>query len=110
MTPRPRPRWSARRRALSTITAFAVLTGLGLVNRPMLAAAEERYNDYEISRPEYKAQNGSWAFLDVPREFKVNAIHAALLPTGKVLIIAGSGNRLDNFKAGSFKSIVWDPA
>ena len=29
--------------------------------------------------------------------------------TGKVLIIAGSGNNLDAFKAGTFKSLLWDP-
>ena len=40
---------------------------------------------------------------------RVNAIHAALLHTGKVLIIAGSGNDRKQFDAGKFKTILWDP-
>jgi hypothetical protein len=39
----------------------------------------------------------------------VRAIHAALLPTGKVLLVAGSGNQLDAFEAGEFETSVWDP-
>ena len=44
--------------------------------------------------------------------FPVNDEHAdyaALLRTGKVLIIAGSGNNRDSFEAGTFRSILWDP-
>jgi hypothetical protein len=41
---------------------------------------------------------------------RVNAVHAALLRTGKVLIIAGSGNNRKQFDAGSFKTLLWDPA
>ena len=39
----------------------------------------------------------------------VGAIHAALLHTGKVLLIAGSGNNAERFEAGTFRSILWDP-
>ena len=106
----PRPSWSIRRRVLTTITVFVVLIGLGVVNRPVVAAAADKYYNYKISQPGYKAKNGSWSFLNVPGKFKINAIHAALLPTGKVLIIAGSGNKENNFDAGKFKTIVWDPA
>jgi len=52
---------------------------------------------------------GHWNILDMPAQARVNAIHAALLPTGKVLIIAGSGNSPRNFAAGSFTSLLWDP-
>ena len=39
----------------------------------------------------------------------IRAIHATVLKNGKVLLIAGSGNNLANFNAGSFKAAVWDP-
>lgn len=40
----------------------------------------------------------------------VRAVHAALLRTGKVLLIAGSGNDPNQFAAGTFKTTEWDPA
>jgi hypothetical protein len=33
-----------------------------------------------------------------------------VLPTGRILLIAGSGNKEDMFNAGTFKSLVYDPA
>ncbi|MDQ3905950.1 MAG: DUF1929 domain-containing protein [Actinomycetota bacterium] len=59
--------------------------------------------------PDLTARLGHWSILDIPAQSRVNAIHAALLPTGKVLIIAGSGNSPLNFAAGSFKTMLWDP-
>src|ERR1700733_747251 len=110
MNARPRPSWSVRRRVVTSMTVFVLLLGLGVANRPIVAAAADRYNAYKVNQPGYKAKNGSWSFLNVPAQFKLNSIHAALLPTGKVLLIAGSGNNKKNFAAGTFKSIVWDPA
>lgn len=63
-----------------------------------------------INSPEYKEQFGHWDVVDLPDDLKVNAIHAAVLPTGKILLIAGSGNKEDMFRAGTFKSLVYDPA
>jgi hypothetical protein len=40
----------------------------------------------------------------------VNSVHAALLRTGKVLLIAGSGNNEESFAAKSFRTVIWDPA
>lgn len=56
------------------------------------------------------AAYGHWDLVDVPRQYRINSIHAALLHTGKVLLIAGSGNNVRNFRAGTFKSVLWDPA
>ncbi len=39
----------------------------------------------------------------------VRAVHVVLLHTGKVLLVAGSGNDLRNFEAGMFKTSLWDP-
>ena len=37
-------------------------------------------------------------------------MHATLLSNGKVLLIAGSGNDVDQFAAGTFRASIWDPA
>lgn len=50
---------------------------------------------------------GDWSVLTAP--MPIRAVHATLLRTGKVLLIAGSGNSVDNFAAGSFAAAVWDP-
>ncbi|MFY9822613.1 MAG: galactose oxidase-like domain-containing protein [Thermoanaerobaculia bacterium] len=49
-------------------------------------------------------QNGRWDTL--PSSMPINPVHVALMHTGKVLIVSGSGNDPDNkdFQAG-----VWDP-
>ena len=53
---------------------------------------------YEINRPEYKAAKGHWQIVDIPEKYRINTIHAALLHTGKVLLVAGSGNDAKNFR------------
>ena len=50
---------------------------------------------------------GRWQVSETPSP--VRSIHAALLPTGRVLLVAGSGNDRTAFAAGTFKSTVWDP-
>jgi hypothetical protein len=52
--------------------------------------------------------SGLWT-VDQRDTAPVNAIHAALLPTGKVLLIEGSGNYWLKFEQGSFKTSLWDP-
>jgi hypothetical protein len=42
-------------------------------------------------------------------QMPVRAMHATVLKNGKVLLLAGSGNSVDNFAAGSFKASIWDP-
>ncbi len=53
------------------------------------------------------ASQGQWTTLDY--QLPIRAIHSTLLKNGKVLLIAGSGNSTDDFKAGTFKASVWDP-
>jgi hypothetical protein len=90
------------------IGGIAVLVGL---NAPAaLDFAGEQYYAYKIAQPEYKAKYGSWSRIDIPEEYRTNAIHAALLHTGKVLIVAGSGNEQKKFDEGSFDTVLWDPA
>ena len=87
--------------------AIVLLAGL---NAPAaLSFATEQYHAYEIAQPEYMAKYGAWNGVDIPKEYRTNAIHAALLHTGKVLIIAGSGNKQDHFDAGTFDTVLWNP-
>ena len=53
------------------------------------------------------ATQGLWTVLDY--QMPIRAMHATLLKNGKILLIAGSGNSVENFQAGSFKASVWDP-
>ncbi len=54
------------------------------------------------------ACEGTWTKTTNPSP--VRAVHAALLHTGKVLLIAGSGNDPNQFSAGTFKTAIYDPA
>jgi hypothetical protein len=49
--------------------------------------------------------HGRWQTL--PSRMPINPIHAAMMPNGKVLVVAGSGNDPDN---RNFQAAVWDPA
>ncbi|MEU9980127.1 galactose oxidase-like domain-containing protein [Streptomyces sp. NPDC050856] len=104
---RPNHRRNRARRILIGTAVVAVVAGF---NGPALYRyGSEKYHDYTINKPEYKAANGHWDFLDVPSDHRINSIHAALLHTGKVLLIAGSGNNQKNFDAKKFESVLWDP-
>ncbi|MCP9957226.1 kelch motif-containing protein [Streptomyces sudanensis] len=94
-----------------TLIGGGAVVVLAALNAPAaLSFAEEQYHAYRISRPGYKAKYGSWEEVRVPGEHRLNAIHAALLRSGKVLLVAGSGNNQENFDAGTFETILWDPA
>jgi hypothetical protein len=107
MKPRPRP--TLARRLVTLLASGVVLAVVAVANRPMVAAANEAYHEFTINRVAYKQKYGHWARVPVPPRFRVNAIHAALLNTGKVLIIAGSGNNRDAFEAGTFRTLLFDP-
>ncbi|MGP4050581.1 galactose oxidase-like domain-containing protein [Streptomyces sp. 2A115] len=95
------------KKTLFGIGGIAVLAGL---NAPAaIGFASEKYYEYKIAQPGYQAKYGSWKRLDIPKEYRTNAIHAALLHTGKVLIVAGSGNEQKKFDEGSFDTVLWDP-
>src|SRR5690242_20662868 len=53
--------------------------------------------------------NGTWDVL--PYQMPINPISANLLPSGKVLIVAGSENDAKNNSKGaeSYRAAVWDP-
>ncbi|OEV02839.1 kelch motif-containing protein [Streptomyces oceani] len=99
----------SRRTRRLAIGAAAVLVLAGFNGPALYNFASEEYHDYKINQPEYKAENGQWEIVDIPEEFRINTIHAALLHTGKVLLVAGSGNDAKMFDAGTFRTVLWDP-
>ncbi|MFI9718098.1 galactose oxidase-like domain-containing protein [Streptomyces sp. NPDC052396] len=98
------------RRTRRTAVGSVVVLALAGMNAPAIwGYASGQYHQYKINRPAYKAKNGHWEAVDVPDEYRINTIHAALLHTGKVLLVAGSGNNAAHFKAQSFRTVLWDP-
>lgn len=98
------------KRFKKTAMGTGVVVLLAGLNAPAaIGFAEKQYHQYRISRPEYTAKYGSWQLQDTPDSYRLNAIHATLLHTGKVLLIAGSGNDEKQFDAGTFRTILWDP-
>ena len=99
------------RQLLSVIVAIVVVCGVLGANVPTVGAALRNwYHNYQITRPAYEAKYGLWTKLNIPTQFRVNGIHATLLYNGDVLIMAGSGNDQSFFDAGTFKTLLLNPA
>ena len=80
-------------------------------NRPMVAARRRAVPRVQHQPAVLQGRStATGRTCRCPQDFRVNAIHAALLHTGKVLIIAGSGNNRDDFEAGTFRTVLYDPA
>jgi len=101
---------SARRRGPSIllgVLAAAVLLGVNLP--PAFSYVAQWRHDRLVNSLPYMQRHGRWDVVDVPPADRVNAIHGALLPSGKVLLIAGSGNKEDLFATKALKSLLYDP-
>jgi Domain of unknown function (DUF1929) len=97
-------------RRLQILAGILALAAAVAINGPLLVRFVQHVEHQRlINSASYKRRNGHWSTLPVPASMRVNAVHAALLYTGKVLIIAGSGNSVAHFEAGNFESILWDP-
>ena len=104
------PRRRLRRVLSATAGAVAVCAVIGANVPTVGAAVQDWYHHYQITRPAYEARYGLWTALDIPSQFRVNGIHSTLLYNGDVLIMAGSGNDQSFFNAGTFKTLVLNPA
>jgi|GEM_PF-639006 len=97
------------------VTTLLVLIAASLpISAP---AAADFQHERMISSVDYKKKYGSWQMLNIPSEDKINTIHASLLPTGKILLVAGSGNNEQTFDKyyddgmiSVLKTVVYDPA
>ncbi|MYR59829.1 DUF1929 domain-containing protein [Streptomyces sp. SID625] len=98
------------RRARRVGLGAVVVLALAGMNGPWLYRfGAQRYHQYKIDEPGYKASHGHWDIVEFPKEYRQDTIHAVLLHTGKVLLVAGSGNNQANFDARRFDSRLWDP-
>ncbi|WP_415949222.1 galactose oxidase-like domain-containing protein [Streptomyces sp. KLOTTS4A1] len=108
--PEPKRRRPRHRRTTKFLLGTGAVLVLGAANAPAAYDfASTRYHAYKIGQPEYKAGHGEWTVVDVPEKYRINTIHAALLHTGKVLLVAGSGNDATQFDAKTFRTVLWDP-
>src|SRR5690349_24278760 len=55
-------------------------------------------------RAQQPAVQGRWTTL--PSQMPINPVHVALLHTGKVLVVSGSGNVAGNT---NYQAAIWDP-
>jgi hypothetical protein len=100
-----------RRIRIQAIVGLLLLAALLVTNGPpVFGFAKSTYLNWKINTASYKREYGHWVNLDIPAGRQINAVHAVMLNTGKVLIMAGSGNNIGNFRAGRFVSEVFNPA
>ena len=106
-----------KRRGHPFVMVVMTILALLITSSPLSVSALSRWH-YErtINSYEYRSTYGSWELVDLPQEFKTNTIHAASLPTGKVLLVAGSGNNRKAFNAFHdegdiqvLKTVLYDP-
>jgi hypothetical protein len=96
---------------------LGTLLSLLLASTPVAVPALTEYqHSAMINSEEYKREFGYWETIELPDEYKINAIHAALLPTGKVLLVAGSGNDRETFNKyhdegmiSVLRTVIFDP-
>lgn len=86
---------------------LAVLIILAINGNAVAQPISAKISYYYSHRPEVAAKQGEWNITKDPSP--VRSIHAALLRTGKVLLIAGSGNDAQSFANQSFRTVLWDP-
>ncbi|WFE23924.1 DUF1929 domain-containing protein [Solwaraspora sp. WMMD937] len=97
-----------RHRVLLPVLGVAILLSANVP--PLYGFTSDWLHERKLNSVEYQREHGYWQVLELPEDQRVNAIHAALLPTGKVLLIAGSGNDREQFDAGTFRTLLFDPA
>lgn len=86
------------RRGQPLFLLISTVIALIFASSPMaIPAVAELQHSIKINSDEYKKTYGSWEVLNIPKEFQSNTIHAAAMPTGKVLLVAGSGNNRQAF-------------
>jgi hypothetical protein len=91
------------------VTTTAVVAAVALNGAVLSQPITKAYTAFQESRPDYIAEKGRWETIELPAEYRVRAIHAALLYSGEVLLVAGSGNNRRAFEAKTFETILWDP-
>lgn len=97
-------------RRLPKATLLAALLALLVFAVPAWGRIQDWRDLQRLHSLPYERENGRWDILAVPEEFGVRSVHALMTSTGKVLMIAGSGNDTENFEHERYRSVLWDPA
>lgn len=84
------------------------LVALAAVNGPLFGPGlVATYTSHQQHQHAVEASQGVW---DIVGNTGSRTVHAIVLHTGKVLLMAGSGNSQSAFTAKSFTTVLWDPA
>jgi len=100
-------RQTIRQHVVLPVVGASILLGANVP--PVYSFTSDWLHERKLNSPEYQREHGFWQIIEFPESQRINAIHAALLPTGKVLLVAGSGNDIEQFDSGTFKTLVFDP-
>jgi hypothetical protein len=96
-----------RKRRRRTLRISALLGAIVLGNGPIIASyASNKYQDWKVHQSSYERRYGRW---DVVADSHTRSVHAAMLDTGQVLLMAGSGNDQASFNSKTFRTTLWDP-
>ncbi len=109
---------SEYKRGKPLVLLITTIVSMLIASLPVsIPTAAEWYHENKVNSLNYKKTHGLWETVDLPSEFKLNTIHASTLPTGKVLLVAGSGNNRSNFNKyhdtgtiSVLKTALFDPA
>jgi Domain of unknown function (DUF1929) len=103
MIPANKERLRRRRMVQGSVIAVLILIG----NGPFVTSwAGKQYDDWRSHQLSYEKQYGRW---DVVADSAGRSIHAAVLHTGQVLLMAGSGNDQANFNEKKYSTLLWNP-
>ncbi len=96
-----------KRRRRKTLRISALLGAIVLGNGPIIASyATSKYSSWREHQITYERQYGRW---DIVADSHTRSVHAAMLDTGQVLLMAGSGNDQLSFDSKTFRTTLWDP-
>ena len=96
-------------RALGLLILSAVIQTMGNAQeqqqKPFIEPSEMPHKTkMRLMVEAHPNQNGRWDTL--PFDMPINPVHVAMMHTGKVLVVSGSGNDPDN---KNLQAAVWDP-
>jgi hypothetical protein len=89
---------SSLRRGQPKVLVIATILALLVASLPAtIPETISLIHKHKIDSLGYEEKYGHWQILNIPKTFRLNTVHAAVLPTGDVLLVAGSGNNIKNF-------------
>ena len=97
--------WSSLNKAIATVTSGGLTKAVAVGTATIQAAFGSTSGTTTLTVNTAQASvQGQWQTL--PYTVPINPVHLALLHTGKVLVVAGSGNLSSDM---DFEAAIWDP-